>query len=37
MIFLIFGAIGYLVAGFMGVAIGVIIACVTEFVWRVIR
>ena len=32
MIYLLFGAIGFLAAGFTGVAIGVIVAVVIEFV-----
>ena len=34
MIYLLFGAIGFLAAGFSGVAIGVI---VVEFIWAVMR
>ena len=37
MIYLLFGAIGFLAAGFSGVAIGVIVAFVIEFIWAVIR
>jgi len=37
MIYLLFGAIGFLAAGFTGVAIGVIVAFVVEFIWSVIR
>ena len=37
MIYLLFGAIGFLAAGFTGVAIGVILAFVIEFIWAVIR
>jgi len=37
MIYLLFGAIGFLAAGFTGVAIGVIVAFVIEFVWAVVR
>lgn len=37
MIYLLFGAIGFLAAGFSGVAIGVIVAVVVEFIWAVIR
>ena len=37
MIYLLFGAIGFLAAGFTGVAIGVIVAFVIEFIWAVIR
>ena len=33
MIYLLFGAIGFLAAGFTGVAIGVIVAVVIEFIW----
>jgi len=37
MIYLLFGAIGFLAAGFTGVAIGVIVAIVIEFIWAVVR
>jgi len=37
MIYLLFGAIGFLAAGFSGVAIGVIVAFVIEFIWAVVR
>ena len=37
MIYLLFGAIGFLAAGFNGVAIGVIVAFVVEFIWAVVR
>tara|TARA_R110000751_G_scaffold74641_1_gene150706 strand:- start:775 stop:888 length:114 start_codon:yes stop_codon:yes gene_type:complete len=37
MIYLLFGAIGFLAAGFTGVAIGVIVAFVIEFIWAVVR
>ena len=37
MIYLLFGAIGFLAAGFSGVAIGVIVAIVVEFIWAVVR
>ena len=37
MIYLLFGAIGFLAAGFTGVAIGVIVAVVIEFIWAVVR
>tara|TARA_R110000782_G_scaffold252820_1_gene340736 strand:- start:242 stop:355 length:114 start_codon:yes stop_codon:yes gene_type:complete len=37
MIYLLFGAIGFLAAGFTGVAIGVIVAVVIEFIWEVVR
>tara|TARA_R110000764_G_scaffold164896_1_gene251903 strand:+ start:592 stop:705 length:114 start_codon:yes stop_codon:yes gene_type:complete len=37
MIYLLFGAIGFLAAGFTGVAIGVIVAFVVEFIWAVVR
>ena len=36
MIYLLFGAIGFLAAGFTGVAIGVIVAVVIEFIWAVV-
>ena len=35
--YLLFGAIGFLAAGFTGVAIGVIVAVVIEFIWAVVR
>ena len=35
--YLLFGAIGFLAAGFTGVAIGVIVAFVIEFIWVVVR
>lgn len=35
MIYLLFAAIGFLAAGFTGVAIGVIVAVVVEFIYRV--
>ena len=37
MIYLLFGAIGFLAAGLTGVAIGVIVAFVIEFIWAVVR
>ena len=37
MIYLIFGAIGFLAAGFSGAAIGVIVAAAVEVIWVVIR
>jgi uncharacterized membrane protein YccC len=37
MIILALGAIGYMFAGFMGIAIGVLIGCVVEFVWKLIE
>ena len=37
MIYLLFGAIGFLAGGFTGVAIGVIVAFVIEFIWAVVR
>jgi hypothetical protein len=37
MFILALGAIGYISAGFMGVAIGVLIGCVVEFVWKLIE
>ncbi len=37
MIYLLFGAIGFLAAGFSGAAIGVIVAVVVEFIWAVVR
>ena len=37
MIYYLFGAIGFLAAGFTGVAIGVIVAFVIEFIWAVLR
>ena len=37
MIYLLFGAIGFLAGGFTGVAIGVIVAVVIEFIWAVVR
>jgi tetrahydromethanopterin S-methyltransferase subunit F len=37
MFILALGAIGYISAGFMGVAIGVLIGVVVEFVWKLIK
>ena len=37
MIYLLFGAIGFLAGGFTGVAVGVIVAVVIEFIWAVAR
>jgi tetrahydromethanopterin S-methyltransferase subunit F len=37
MIILALGAIGYMSAGFMGIAIGVLIGVVVEFVWKLIK
>ena len=37
MIYLLFVAIGFLVAGFTGVAIDLIVAVVIEFIWAVVR
>lgn len=37
MICLLFGAIGLLAAGFAGVAIGVLVAFVVEFMWAALR
>jgi hypothetical protein len=37
MLILLLGAIGYIVAGFMGVAIGVVIGVVAEIVWKVVK
>jgi tetrahydromethanopterin S-methyltransferase subunit F len=37
MLILALGAIGYISAGFMGIAIGVLIGVVAEFVWRVVK
>lgn len=37
MTYTLFGAIGFLAAGFTGVAIGVIVAFVIEFIWEVVR
>jgi tetrahydromethanopterin S-methyltransferase subunit F len=37
MIILALGAIGYISAGFMGIAIGVLIGVVVEFVWKLIK
>ena len=35
MIYLLFGAIGFLAAGFTGVAVGLIVVIVVEFIWSV--
>jgi tetrahydromethanopterin S-methyltransferase subunit F len=37
MLILALGAIGYISAGFMGIAIGVLIGCVVEFIWQFIN
>jgi hypothetical protein len=37
MIILALGAIGYISAGLMGIAIGVLIGCVVEFIWKFIN
>tara|TARA_R110002126_G_scaffold247334_2_gene390232 strand:- start:831 stop:944 length:114 start_codon:yes stop_codon:yes gene_type:complete len=37
MIYLLFGAIGFLAAGFTGIAIGVIVAFVIEFIVNWVR
>jgi tetrahydromethanopterin S-methyltransferase subunit F len=37
MFILALSAIGYISAGFMGVAIGVLIGVVVEFVWKLIE
>ena len=37
MIILALGAIGYMSAGFMGIAIGVLIGVVAEFAWKLIE
>jgi hypothetical protein len=37
MLILALGAIGYMSAGFMGVAIAVLIGVVVEFVWKLIE
>ena len=37
MIILALGAIGYMSAGFMGIAIGVLIGVVAEFIWKLIK
>ena len=37
MFILALGAIGYMSAGFMGVAIGVLIGVVVEFIWKLIK
>jgi tetrahydromethanopterin S-methyltransferase subunit F len=37
MLILALGAIGYMSAGFMGIAIGVLIGVVAEFVWKLIE
>jgi tetrahydromethanopterin S-methyltransferase subunit F len=37
MIILALGAIGYMSAGFMGIAIGILIGVVVEFVWKIIE
>ena len=37
MTYLLFGSIGFLAAGFTGVAIGLIVAVVVEFIWAVVR
>jgi tetrahydromethanopterin S-methyltransferase subunit F len=37
MFILALGAIGYMSAGFMGVAIGVLIGVVVEFIWKLIE
>jgi hypothetical protein len=37
MLILALGAIGYISAGFMGVAIGVLIGVSAEFVWKLIK
>jgi tetrahydromethanopterin S-methyltransferase subunit F len=37
MIILAFGAIGYISAGLIGIAIGVLIGVVVEFVWKIIE
>ena len=36
-LYILFGAIGFLAAGFTGVAVGLIVAFVVEFVWSVVR
>jgi hypothetical protein len=37
MLILALGAIGYIFAGFMGIAIGVLIGVVAEFIWKLIE
>jgi tetrahydromethanopterin S-methyltransferase subunit F len=37
MLILLLGAIGYMVSGFMGIAIGVVIGVVAEVVWKVVK
>jgi len=37
MIILISGAIGFLLAGFTGVAIGIVIVVIAEFIWSVVQ
>jgi tetrahydromethanopterin S-methyltransferase subunit F len=37
MFILALGAIGYISAGFMGIAIGVLIGVAAEFVWKLIE
>jgi hypothetical protein len=37
MLILLLGAIGYIVAGFMGVAIGVVIGVAAELVCKVVK
>jgi hypothetical protein len=37
MLILILGAIGYIAAGFIGVAIGVLIGAVAEFIWQLFK
>ena len=37
MFILALGAIGYISAGFMGIAIGVLIGVVVEFIWKLIE